>query len=138
MREVQRYLELAEQLLLRISAEEIDAEGTYVLDRHDGVFDARMTYTSRKFPVRTAGVELAHETLAVHFFIDRSPDLQILRADDYEIRDDGYAEELVREAVRLVAAFLRGEGSVEPRRNILGRRRAQLRLSVDGWERIAK
>ncbi|ROR91055.1 hypothetical protein [Nocardioides aurantiacus] len=132
------HLKGAEKPVLHVSAQEIGAEGAFELDRNDDVTDARVTYTSREFPVRTAGLALTDETLAVHFFIERKPDLQILQADDYEIRDDGYAEGEVREVVRLIAAFLRGEGSVEPRRTILGRRRVQLRLHLDDRRWIAR
>lgn len=129
--------ERSQALFMQLSAEEIGCDGSYVFDPEGSSHVVRVTYSSRAFPARTAGLELASETLGVWFFIDRRPDLKILTADDYEAAEEGYTEARVREMERLVAAFLRGMGSVEPRRTITGWR-ARLRLDVDGREWIAR
>lgn len=67
----------------------------------------------------------------------QEPTLSIVRIDDYA-DDDEYAAERLRELMRVVRAYMRGEGTDESRRTILGRRRHQLRFEVDGREWLAR
>lgn len=111
-----------ERLILRVSTEVIGEDGDCVLEPLDSrPSEARIRLTSRAVPDRSAGLTLDAEWLQAFFFLE--PHLSILKMDDY-VHDDQYVVDEVRELVHVIHAYLRGEGSLEPRRTILGRRRS--------------
>lgn len=123
-------------MLLRVSREVIGDDGDFILEPRDSrPGRARIRFSSRADPDRAAGLTLDAEWLEVFFFTE--PALSILRMDDYA-SDDEYVTEQVRDLVLVVHAYLRGEGSLESRRTILGRRRSQLRFHVGGREWLAR
>ncbi len=125
-----------EQLMLRVSAEVLGENGEFLLDPHDSQPGmARIRFTSRTHPDRAAGLTLDPEWLEAFFFLE--PNLSIREMDDFS-GDDEYATDHLRELVQVVHAYLRGEGSLESRRTVLGRRRPQMRFQVDGREWLAR
>jgi hypothetical protein len=132
----EQYREHFEQLLLRVSAEVIGEDGEFFLDALDSrPSEARIRFTSRSDSDRTAGLRLDTAWLEAFFFL--GPNLSILMLDDYA-DDDEYATERLREVVQVVHAYLRGEGSLESRRTVLGGRRPQMRFQVGGREWLAR
>lgn len=125
-----------EQLLLRVSAEVIGETADYRLDPYDErPTKARVRFTSRLVPDRSAGVTLDSAWLEAFFFIE--PNVSIPSMDDYDADEDCTVGK-VHELVSVVHAFLQGEGSIESRRTVLGRRRPQIRFTVNGREWLAK
>lgn len=125
-----------ERLLLRVSDEMLGETADYGLDpsdRHPS--EARVRFTSRLVPDRSAGVRLDAAWLEAFFFID--PNVSILNLDDFR-SDEDYTVGQVRELLSVVHAFLRGDGSFESRRTIFGRRRPQIRFDVNGREWFAQ
>jgi hypothetical protein len=125
-----------EQLLLRLSIEVIGEAADYSLDPSDKhPHEARVTFTSRVAPGREVGVRLDSAWLEAFFFID--PNVSILKIDDFG-DDEDYTAGTVREVLAVVDAYLQGEGSIESRRTLLGRRRPQIRFEVNGREWLAR
>jgi hypothetical protein len=133
---VEEAREQFEQLLLRLSAEVIGETADYKLDpHHKRPGEARVRYTSRVVPGRSAGVRLDAAWLEAFFFIE--PNVSILKIDDFG-DDEAYTAGKVLELVSVVHAYLQGEGSLETRRSFLRRRRAQIRFNLNGREWLAR
>lgn len=125
-----------EQLLLRLSAEVIGETADFELDPNDNTpAEARVRFTSRLVPGRTAGIRLDSAWLEAFFFIE--PHVSILKLDDFG-EDEDYTCAQARELLSVIGAFLRGEGAIESRRTVLGRRRPQIRFDVNGREWLAR
>jgi hypothetical protein len=125
-----------EQALLRLSREVLGDVADYGLDpspMHPS--EARVRYVSKFGSGRSAGVRLDSAWLEACFFIESN--VSILELDAFA-DDESYTDAKVRELLSVVRAFLGGKGSVESRRTMFGRRRPQLRISVNGREWVAR
>jgi hypothetical protein len=129
-----------EQLLLRVAAETVGSDGeVFPEPRDDRKGETRVRFTSRLAPERTAGLVLTPAWLQAFFFLE--PNVSIVRLDDYSLddgSDEAYTTERVRDLMLVIHAWLRGEGSIESRRTLLGRRRPQLRIKAGGGEWLAR
>ena len=127
-----------ERLLTMVAAEIVgDAAEVVVKLPHRG-FQARVQFTSRPEPERTALINMSAEWTEAVFVME--PNVGIAMIDDFSVEDhdaEVYTTDRMRELVTVVNAYIRGEGSIESRRTLLGKREPRLRIQAGGKEWVA-
>lgn len=126
--------EAYERILLGVAQETIGDAADVVTSKPAKDFLARIEAISRSHPDRVAFMNMHTEWLEAVFAMD--PNLAVFILDDFT--DAAYTADQIQVLAQVVHAYLRGEGSVESRRTILGRRRPQLRIQVNGREWLAR
>jgi hypothetical protein len=121
--------------VLRAAAEVVSDDGKVSVEPPPEGFYARVRLTSRHAPERTAVINLSAEWMEAVFPIE--PPIGILMVDDF-LDDEEYTAGRVGDLVAVVHAYLRGEGSLEWRRTLLGKRRPRLRIQAAGREWVAR
>lgn len=124
-----------ERLLTTVAAEIVGDSAEVVVEPPYGRFEARVRFTSRRPPERTAVINMSIEWLEAVFVME--PNVGIPMIDDFSVDDDDgekYTTDRVRELVAVVHAYVRGEGSIEWRRTLFGKRRPRLRIRAGGRE----
>lgn len=127
-----------ERLLTMVAAEIIgDAAEVVVKPPHKG-FQARVQFTSRPAPERTAAINMSAEWTEAVFVME--PNVGLAMIDDFSVDDHDaeiYTTDRMRELMAVVNAYIRGEGSIESRRTLLGKREPRLRIQAGGKEWVA-
>lgn len=136
---VDQWRERYERLLMLVAAETVGDAADVAIEPPGGRFQACVRFTSRSLPERTAVIKMHDEWMAAVFVME--PSIGIAMIDDYSVGDDeakAYTTDRIRELVTVVDAYVRGEGSIQSRRTLLGRWQHRLRIRAGGREWVAR